>query len=445
MHGQHAHPAVRNEKRRGTDSPHPDHSNRLWSEEEVALLKELDSKFKNHKYPNIEISKILTSKTAEQIKYKRKIIKTNMETSLQETTQETEGGCDLVNPFGDVDNNVEITTPYKNSDDSINEWRVEFRNAIETLTEVSHQRRDLYNRINAIWADNNKRESLIDEINNFIKTHLNGTLESYHEEEDNIEKDKGNNNTETRKANNGGKKITRNKRRRYKYARCQEIFKECPRKLADIIINNDITLLEPVKQTIKTEAIKEAFKNLWGTAGPSCVIDFTNNIDEHQIDEIFPPITDDEIEKEIRRMRNKAAVGSDGLQKKHLQIPSLSTVLGKMFNMIVFCSGFPNEWKTNRTTLIPKPGKGLSKVENWRPITIGPILGHLFSSVIDGRLRRIVKHNERQKGFTQHNGCKQNVEILNPAVKTCKIYDGRVFTIVQKRSILFLTKHWICV
>jgi hypothetical protein len=178
--------------------------------------------------------------------------------------------------------------------------------------------RDLYNRINAIWADNNNRETLIDKINDFIKVHLNGTLKSYHEGRDNVEKDRENNKTKARKAKSGGEKATRNKRKRYRYERCQDIFSECPRKLADIVINNDITLLEPVKQTLKTEAIKEALKKLWGTADPSCPIDSINKVDEHQIGEIFPPITNDEIEERIKKLRNKTAVGPDGLQKKHL-------------------------------------------------------------------------------------------------------------------------------
>jgi hypothetical protein len=75
MHERHAHPVVRNIKRRGTDPPSQNHSMRLWFEEEVALLKELDLIYKDHKYLNIEISKILKSKTIDQIKSKRKTLK----------------------------------------------------------------------------------------------------------------------------------------------------------------------------------------------------------------------------------------------------------------------------------------------------------------------------------------------------------------------------------
>jgi hypothetical protein len=128
-HERHAHPAVRNAKRRGTDPPNLDHSKRLWSEEGVVLLKELDSKFKDHKYTNIEISKILTSKTIEQIKYKRKMIKTNIETSLQETTQETEGGCDLTNPFGETEDSVVVATLSR--EESAKEWTEELIKEIE--------------------------------------------------------------------------------------------------------------------------------------------------------------------------------------------------------------------------------------------------------------------------------------------------------------------------
>jgi hypothetical protein len=95
--------------------------------------------------------------------------------------------------------------------------KMEIRDAIEALTEVPPQARDLYNNINAIWENNNQnRETLINEINNFI-IHLNGTLKTHQEEVNNIEIEY--NKTGTRKINNGGRK-NRNNKRRFKYARC---------------------------------------------------------------------------------------------------------------------------------------------------------------------------------------------------------------------------------
>jgi hypothetical protein len=116
---------------------------------------------------------------------------------------------------------------------------------------------------------------------------------------------------------------------------------------------------------------------------------------------MFPPISDVEIEERIRRLGNKAAAGPDSFQKKHLLIPGLSIVLAKLYNILVYCSGFPKIWKENRTTLIPKAGKGLTNIENWRPIAIGPVSGRIFSSMIDARLRRPIEYNIRQKGLHQ--------------------------------------------
>jgi hypothetical protein len=46
-----------------------------WTVEEVTSLKELEETYKNHRFPNVEISKILTSRTIDQIKYKRRKLK----------------------------------------------------------------------------------------------------------------------------------------------------------------------------------------------------------------------------------------------------------------------------------------------------------------------------------------------------------------------------------
>lgn len=86
---RHAHPAVRNIKRRGTDRQDPS----KWTEDKIILLKELWDVYKDHRHPNKIMSKILTSKTVDQIKYqRRKLNLTNENVSHQEVALETEGG-----------------------------------------------------------------------------------------------------------------------------------------------------------------------------------------------------------------------------------------------------------------------------------------------------------------------------------------------------------------
>jgi hypothetical protein len=60
-------PCLRECKKKGSGTP-----SKIWSVEEVTPLKELEKTYKNHRFPNVEISKILTSKTIDQIKYKKK-------------------------------------------------------------------------------------------------------------------------------------------------------------------------------------------------------------------------------------------------------------------------------------------------------------------------------------------------------------------------------------
>jgi hypothetical protein len=64
------------------------------------------------------------------------------------------------------------------------------------------------------------------------------------------------------------KKAERNQRRRYVYARCHNIFRECPRKLADVVVNDDLAYLAPAKQPPKAREVKILYKDLWGRMGP---------------------------------------------------------------------------------------------------------------------------------------------------------------------------------
>jgi hypothetical protein len=61
-HEKHAHPTLRNTKRRGTDPP-----SKNWKVEEISLLRKLEEEFKNYGYPNVEISKILTGRSMDQL------------------------------------------------------------------------------------------------------------------------------------------------------------------------------------------------------------------------------------------------------------------------------------------------------------------------------------------------------------------------------------------
>ena len=98
----------------------------------------------------------------------------------------------------------------------------------------------------------------------------------------------------------------------------------------------------------------------------------------------------------------------------------MPAIIAKVYNILCFSFYFPTTWKENRTNLAPKANKDSSKVENWRPVIIGPILGRIFLSILDARIRMVIVQSLRQKGFTSENGCKINIELFNAVLNYSK-------------------------
>ena len=429
-HERHAHPAVRNIKRRGADPP--EENTKSWRVEEVALLKGLWGIFKNHKYPNKEISKFLTTKTIDQIKYQRKKLNLIGEESPQEAISlATEGGCDLVSS-----GNASFGSPVgrNENEERIHEWKLSLKNEINKPTEVPPILKEVYNRLMLIWEEHqDDRDSLTESLDHFIRTALYELINKINKNQTDLKT--------KRAAKTKSPKNNRNSRKRFSYARCQELFHECPRRLADAVVNNDQAYLEPARQPPGSEEVRGLYEKLWGQVGSTYVPAPVTRVPKLSLSEIFPPITAEDVGERIGKIRKKAAAGPDGLQRDHLTIPGLPIIMAKIYNILVYCSYFPSAWKENRTTLIPKINKPCSLVENWRPITISPILGRIFSSIIDGRIRRGTVLNMRQKGFTSENGCKINIELLNSALNYSKRNSGGIFTIVDISKVFDTVPH----
>ena len=149
-HERHAHPAVRNIKRRGANPPE---TTKYWKVEDVALLKGLWEMYKGHKHHNKEISKHLTTKTINHIKYRRKKLNLVGEGSTQEATSlATEGGCDLVGSgnanFGTPEGRREIIT---DEGESTQECWLSLKSEIDKPTDVPPVLREVNDRLFVVW------------------------------------------------------------------------------------------------------------------------------------------------------------------------------------------------------------------------------------------------------------------------------------------------------
>jgi hypothetical protein len=104
----------------------------------------------------------------------------------------------------------------------------------------------------------------------------------------------------------------------------------------------------------------------------------------------------------------------------------MKEILKILFNIIMIRKLQPSDWSKNSTILIPKEGKDRNKVENYRPLTIGSLIGRTYWGIIDQKLRGVTEFSPRQKGFVHEAGCFNNVHIFNEIIRAAKAGKGLI-------------------
>lgn len=103
------------------------------------------------------------------------------------------------------------------------------------------------------------------------------------------------------------------------------------------------------------------------------------------------PVTANEIRKRVK-MKPNGAPGPDGMKKSNiLNFEEFNSLMAGVANLLLNTGHYPELWKCNTTSLIPKDGKDLKEASGWRPITIGNLLGRLYSSLVESRIKSSVK------------------------------------------------------
>ena len=192
-------------------------------------------------------------------------------------------------------------------------------------------------------------------------------------------------------------------------------------------IREDISWLEDRAAALPPDAIHAFYTNLWGTS-PSINIPFdrTMHADHHIPDKITGVITKKEFNNRFNRLKKGSAPGPDGITRKHITNLCVKEALRLFYNILLVCRFQPFAWSTNRTILIPKQGNDLERTENYRPLTIGSILGRIYWGIFDTRLRSYADFSHRQKGFVSEAGCFNNVHALAVLLRLAKARTGMV-------------------
>ena len=145
------------------------------------------------------------------------------------------------------------------------------------------------------------------------------------------------------------------------------------------------------------------------------------------------PFTVKEVELAIFKLNNKKAPDEYGLAAEHLKHSSETFIedITMVFNQILESRTVPEAFKSGILTPVLKKAKDPSILDNYRGITVTPIMGKLFESVLLPRLTESFDQSSLQFGFTKG---------LSPIMSALIVSEARAEVKMNTFEPLFLVK-----
>ena len=115
------------------------------------------------------------------------------------------------------------------------------------------------------------------------------------------------------------------------------------------------------------------------------------------------PISTKEVQDAIRSLNNKKAADEFGLSAEYLKHSGKVLVdeITAIFNQILQSKTVPDAFKSGILTPVLKKSKDPTVLDNYRGITVTPIISKLFESVLLPRLSETFEQSPLQFGFTK--------------------------------------------
>lgn len=219
---------------------------------------------------------------------------------------------------------------------------------------------------------------------------------------------KNNNAINNRAKNKSNIKNNRSARRSATFSCYQRLFKKNPTQLAHAILDKcelNATVF-PQMADIVTD-YQPLFEECPQYSGPS-------PLPSQETIHLDLPISFRETEIALRRLK-QSACGPDGINRVDLRAANLPDLVS-LLNIVFGLCQTPSILRRNRTVLIPKKGD-LSKVSNWRPITVSSLFTRLLHKILASRLSENIKLHYAQRGFSPGDGVMTSFTILDTIVR----------------------------
>ena len=150
-------------------------------------------------------------------------------------------------------------------------------------------------------------------------------------------------------------------------------------------------------------------------------------------EEINQQISNEEILKATKRLRNNKSPGPDNVLNEHIKstINLFLPIYSSLFNLILDTGIVPESWSVGDILPIYKNKGSVNLPENYRPITLLSCLGKLFTSILNNRLNKftekyeIICHN--QAGFRRGLSTSDNLFVLQSLFEMSKSTKNKLF------------------
>lgn len=117
--------------------------------------------------------------------------------------------------------------------------------------------------------------------------------------------------------------------------------------------------------------------------------------------------------------------GIDNINRKVLRKlnPEIHKKVKEMYSFCLSNALFPKAWKKGIVINIPKPQTDHSRVENFRPITLLPVIGKNFEKIIRNRITKEINHRipKHQFGFKHGHSTVHPLTILTSNIQSANI------------------------